>query len=618
MVFGTLEQRKFLVGTITKWFLFLFCMTFYPAMSFGLKTFAIEMGTFISGASTKEITQEFGEYLETLEKTLKAEADELNTVVNNLQAERNNQSSFKKIVDSDRSIYAKGVRYIINGDTRSLVEKLASAQKEKQEVDEIIASIDTDNPKGVARTINSLKSVLIIDDTDVTRKYKLDLSMKDSNGNDTGFLSPNAMLRMSVLAAQIMWQNVWEYDFMKQWETNAKGGITDKKTIGDFPLSRIFDLILCFLCEILEVVITCIEMIQYTMCICEFIICITFGIVIIPCLLFDGLKDMAMKLLPSLLAQTVKLAMITICMFFCCYTYLTITKTIIADTSAFNIWTFCYVVFTILLTFALCSNAPKLASALLTGQPQMSMGEFVQTASVIAGGTMAVTRAARTGVGAGSRFLANRGGDLAAMAGGAYGGSYRAEKEGKSKVAGGIGGAFSAIGSRTGNRIASGLQNMANYKGKKGGLGGGTGGVGDNRFNFVEHGNKVIENGSSSNHNMAYSGHLDENGKQTSVWGYMADTFKDYAKVPEKKKKPEENNIASTHPDSPGNNPSSSVGNNFNPPDIGGGGGAMPPAFMGQRSPIFNKGSSVSYRPQIEDKSDNWLAGLKSAGESSV
>lgn len=627
MVFGTLEQRKFLVGTITKWFLFLFCMTFYPAMSFGLKTFAIEMGTFISGASTKEITQEFGEYLETLEKTLKAEADELNTVVNNLQAERNNQSSFKKIVDSDRSIYAKGVRYIINGDTRSLVEKLASAQKEKQEVDEIIASIDSDNPKGVARTINSLKSVLIIDDTDVTRKYKLDLSMKDSNGYDTGFLSPNAMLRMSVLAAQIMWQNVWETDIMQTWEENAKGGITNKKTITDFPFSRIFDLILCFLCEILEVVITCIEMIQYTMCICEFVICITFGIVIIPCLLFDGLKDMAMKLLPSLLAQTVKLAMITICMFFCCYTYLNITKTIIADTSAFNIWTFCYVVFTILLTFALCSNAPKLASALLTGQPQMSMGEFVQTAGAIAGGTVAAVGATRAAVGVGSRFAANRLGDVAAMAGGAVGGAENAQSHAKSLggkaglgALGGVGGAIGALGKRTGNRIAGGLQNAANYKGKKGGGGGGTGGAysqGGNQFDINGHG-KELDGKGMTQHTMNYSGHHNKDENQSTVWGYMADQFNDAKNA---NKIPKKEASASVHPDSPGKN-------NFNPPAVGGNSGGgndgnsptppMPPAPMGHRSPIFNRGSSVSYRPAIEDRSDAWVNNLKSAGSSSV
>ena len=71
MVFGTLEQRKFLVGTITKWFLFLACLTFYPGISRGLYKFAIQMGSYVSGSSIKEITDEFGAYLEALEKALK-------------------------------------------------------------------------------------------------------------------------------------------------------------------------------------------------------------------------------------------------------------------------------------------------------------------------------------------------------------------------------------------------------------------------------------------------------------------------------------------------------------------------------------------------------------------
>ena len=622
MIFGTLEQRKFLVNTITKWFLFLFCLTFYPAMSRGLKDFAIQMGTFVSGSSTKTIANEFGTYLDSIEKALTAEQEQLTETITNLTKQVGN-SSYDELKKEPGAV--RGSYFGSFSDEYYLMEnELYSAEARQQQLNSIIESIDSDNPKGAAKTINALKSVLIVDNTDITKKYKLDLAMKDSSGHDTGFLSPNAMLRMSVLAAQIMWENVWQHDFIRTWEENAKGGWTDKKTIMDFPFSKIFDLILCFFAQILEVITTCVELIQYVMCIIEFVIVITFGIVIIPCLLFDGLKDMAMKLLPSLLAQTVKLAMITICMFFCCYTYLDITKTIIADTGGFNIWMFAYVVFTILLTFALCSNAPKLASALLTGQPQMSMGEFVQTAGAIAGGTMMATRAARTGIGAGSRFLANRGGDLAAMAGGFFGGANNAQTHAKSlggKAAlgalGGIGGAIGALGKRTGNRIAGGLQNAANYKGKGGGAGGSGGayGQGGNQFDLNGRGKDDTNN---AKHTMNYSGHQNKDGNQSTVWGYMKDQFMDGMngnKIPKKE------SSGAVHPDSPGKN-------NFNPPSVSGNAGGRtgggnptpptPPASMGQRSPIFNKGSSVSYRPQIEDKSDKWLAGLKSAGESSV
>lgn len=624
MVFGTLEQRKFLVGTISKWFLFLFCLTFYPAVSRGLRVFAVEMGQFVSGASIQEITDEFGAYLDALEKALDTEADRLDETVSNLQ-EQINKSSFMP----DAELTSTNGNSFSNpfADNYYLLEsQFYSAEKKKQEIDSIKASIDTDHPEGAARTINSLRSILIVDNTDITKKYKLDLTMKDASGNDTGFLSPNAMLRMSVIGAQIMWENTWQKDIVTEWNKNAEDNWIFKKNITDFPFDRIFDLILCFLCEILEVVITCIELIQYVMCIIEFVICITFGIVLIPCLLFDGLKDMAMKLIPSLLAQTVKLSMITICMFFCCYTFLDITKTIIADTNFFNIWMFCYVVFTILLTFALCSNAPKLASALLTGQPQMSMGEFVQTAGAIAGGTVAAVGATRAAVGAGSRFAANRLGDVAAMAGGAVGGAENAQSHAKSLggkatlgALGGVGGALGALGKRTGNRIAGGLQNAANYKGKKGG--GGSGGAGDNRFGMTKQGQEVRDFGAKeqndrSMHTMNYSGHTNDKGQQATLKEYLKDQFNDAKNGNSISKKPQ-----AAHPDSPGKN-------NFNPPSVAGntGGGTggdsptppMPPAPTGQRSPIFNRGSSVSYRPAIEDRSDAWVNNLKSAGSSSI
>ena len=620
MVFGTLEQRKFLVGTITKWFLFLACLTFYPGISRGLYKFAIQMGSYVSGSSIKEITDEFGAYLEALEKALKTEEDTMTETITNL-TNQISKTSFDPSIHSNTTSPSGG--YYFNDNYYLLESQLYSAEKKKQELDSIIASIDTDHPKGVARTINSLKSVLIIDDTDITRKYKLDLSMKDSSGNDTGFLSPNAMLRMSVIGAQIMWENTWQNDIVTKWEENAENNWILKKNITDFPFDRIFDLILCFVAEILEVVITCIELIQYVMCIIEFVICITFGIVLIPCLLFDGLKDMAMKLIPSLLSQTVKLAMITICMFFCCYTYLDITKTIISDTSAFNIWMFCYVVFTILLTFALCSNAPKLATALLTGQPQMSMGEFVQSAAAIAGGAKLAQAAATRTVGAGkaaignaTRATANRLGDVAAMAGGARAAFNDAQARGLGGVASrvnGLGGAIKAGARRTGSRIAGGMQNAATTwgnKGRGGGMGGGSG-IGGNQFDVNQRGKGVgMNKDNQSQFRRDYAGHQNEQNNQSSLKEYLSSQYKDGFMGEWKDRQTGKN--ATPHPDSPvsGN---VVTGNNFNPPAAFGGAGGLAPSPT-PRPPMGGGGSSVSYSPPaLPDYSDEGLAKLKSA-----
>lgn len=521
MVFGTLEQRKFLVGTITKWFIFLLIMTIYPGVTRGLRHFSIQMANYVSGAKTNEIAQEFGNYLKKLEDDLKKQESDLD----------NRIAELKKAASENPFDFYNFDYMQYDPDSAAINSQIQSYEQTKQAI-----SIDAEKPIGKAKTINAIKSVLFIDNESLVPKYQINLALI-IDGQDTGYLSSNAIIRMTLLSAQIMWEKVWEDDVMVQWEENAKKGWIKKKQLIDFPFSKIFDIILCFLCEILMVAITCFELIQYTMCIIEFIICVTFGIVLVPCLLFDGLKDMAMKLLPSLLAQAVKLSMITICMYFCCYTFLDLARKTIADTAPFGITTFAYIVFTVLLTFALCTNAPKLASALLTGQPQMSMGEFVQAAGAIAGGAAVAAKGVELGrqaVGVGARAGANMLGGAAAMVGGAEGGIEQAEKEGKGAFGKGMyamGGVLNAGVTRGINKARSGLQNAANYKGKGSGGGmGGSGGGGTNRFGSNDQGNAAHGRLSgmpeqpfetAQRNTMDYASHKTETGSKSTLGEYL-------------------------------------------------------------------------------------------------
>ena len=455
---------------------------------------------------------------------------------------------------------------------------------------------------------------MVIDGTSTKEAYTLDLQMRDAEGEKTDYLSPNAMLRLSIFAGDIMWQKFWEEDTLANWKESAEEDkLIKTPSFMSFPFAKIFDLILCFFARIVIVCITIFENIQYVMCLIEFTICISFGIILVPCLLFDGLKDMAAKLLPSLLAQSVKLAMITICMYFCCYTYLDMAKAIISDRAEFGIWSFTYVLFTCFLTFALCTNAPKLASTMLTGQPQMSMGEFVQAAGAIAGGTAAGVSMARGAVGASSRFAANRMGDAAAMAGGAAAGASNAAASGKGKFGqamGAIGGAAKVAGQRTGNRISGAAQNAANYKGGNplskfgfgsSGSGGGSGmggsSVGSNRFGSnnpqQEAAWKTDQKEQGKNqHSMAYGDHVTANGTKSTFKEYMQDQFNSGKNgVPPKppKDKP--------HPDAPGKN-------NFNLPAMfnGGGGGSIVPIRPNGGMPVANGNYSSSYTPKQLDE----------------
>lgn len=622
VVFGLQENRKLIVGTVSKWMMFIVILVFYPSVTKGLRVFAIDMATSVSGTSIDTLTNGLVNYLNVLEDMVK------------IKDEEDTEKRYKELIDAKQKFLdewnekhwldyewtADDAMYS-DSEYAKIQNELQSLEKEHQRIE--AQKILKEKGKGKFRTINAIKSVLIIDGKDTTESYKLNLSLKDTKGNDTGYLSPNAMIRISVLAAYIMWEAMWFDDIMISWEENANKGIIKKKQITDFPFSRIFDLVLCFFCEILIVVISAIELIQYIMCIIEFIICVTFGIVLVPCMLFDGLKDMSMKLIPTLLAQAVKLSMITMCMFFCFYTYLQMAQNIIGDSDGFSLWHFTYVIFTCLLTFALCSNAPKLASALLTGQPQMSMGEFVQSAAAIAGGTAATVAATRGAIGAGSRFTANRLGDAAAMVGGGIAGKLNAARDGKNQLKGAIGGAGSALAQRAGNRIKGAMQSAANYKGGNplsrftggrggGGMSGSSGG--SNRFTSnnpqqeAAWKNKQEEQGKNQ-HSMNYGDHVTANGTKSTLSEYLQDQFNQGYSP--KYRNYGEHKPYESHPDS-------FEKNNFNPPTIFSGGGGISPISPNGGMPVANGNYSSSYTPRLEDKSDAWLNNLKSAGESSI
>ena len=555
MVFGTMESRKFLTGVITKWFLFLACMSFFPAFSRGLEVFAIELGMSVSGNSVESIENRLGDFFEKVDKLIGDDLSEVEAIksrIDSISLEKaklleDHKDYFKRSgYDFSTAMFGIYADDDYNWDLYNLDSQLVNLEEQKMQLEKRSGE---ESNKGYRKTYNAIKSVLVVDDENIADKYHLDINMKNSDGSDSIFLSPNALLRISLLAAEIMWETEWQDDFLYTWAENSKkvdkngnpkvdknGEV--KKKLTKFPINHIFNLVLCFLCEIFLVVITIFELIQYIMCIVEYSICTSFSLVIIPCLLFDGLKDMAQKILPSLLAQAVKLSMIIICMFFCTYMYLDVALVVVSGVG-FSFTMFAYIAFVCLLTLALCSNAPKLAVTLLNGQPQMSMGEFVQAT----GTTMAGIRMANKGLATGkeaskmaiaktSQATANRLGDAAAMVGGARAASVAAASGGSGKFGqalNGLGGAAAVLGKRTGNRVRGMMQNAATYTGKKGGggIGGGSGG-GNNIFTSDSPDIEVSRNRSGDNqnsHSMNYLGATNNNGTKMTFGEYMKDQY---------------------------------------------------------------------------------------------
>lgn len=90
-------------------------------------------------------------------------------------------------------------------------------------------------------------------------------------------------------------------------------------------------------------------------------------------------------------------------MFFVFYLFIQETVDIMTDNGGMNWVSFVTVVFTCVIGFVLTQNAPKIAQTLMTGQPQLSMGELVTAAGSLAMGTFKGVKAAGHIIKEGSR-----------------------------------------------------------------------------------------------------------------------------------------------------------------------------------------------------------------------
>ena len=479
MALGTLQMRKFITDYFTKFIFFLLIMSFYPAFTRGLKTFALHLGMGASGTSVSTLTQSLADYLRDLEKLAANKEDNLNDIINTQE---------KLITTYRQELKAAAGTY----KAEDIAQQLLNAEKELEKAK---SKKRTAENSGVNKKINAIKSVLITNTgKNRAKSYRMDLDMKSSTGKSLGYLSPDALARISLLAGQIMWENEWAFDVVATAEHKNIGDMSDaekealrtssvdgtkKIPFYKFPIGAIWNITMVFICIIALYLTTAGCLIQYIMAIVEYFISSSYSIILVPLMLFEGLKDMANKVLPMLLAQAVKLSMITMCMLFNTMTYLKMAMTMTTTATAFQWSDLFYVIFTSFLTFSLTVNAPKLAVTILTGQPQMSMGEFVQTASAAIMGTRMTAQAvssgmatAKAGTQGALRQGANRFGDAAAMLGSAN----RALDDGRGAL-GAMSAAGSTLISRTGKRMGANLNSFVHGTGGRGHGGGWAGGT---------------------------------------------------------------------------------------------------------------------------------------------
>jgi hypothetical protein len=153
---------------------------------------------------------------------------------------------------------------------------------------------------------------------------------------------------------------------------------------------------------------------EYLICMLEFMLVTSVGVVLLPFMLWESSKFLTEKLIGAIVGFFVKLLFCNICIFLMLYGFMalatTYSETVFTGTADEIVST----LFTCILFFFICKSGPNLAQSLLTGSPSLNSGmAFAAVGGAVAGTAAAVGTAGKVGGAVGGAAAA--GGAMAAF-----------------------------------------------------------------------------------------------------------------------------------------------------------------------------------------------------------
>lgn len=415
--------KDFWWDTIFKWVGYLLLLNLYPAIVIGIGGIAGEIGIKAGGAKDAIVSE-----LKAMRSSIEADLATVNSIEagNDEDAKsRLDEHSPKSLGDKDSyndfvekaSGAIPGLKGGNRWDSNEMNRKLSEQRHDKS---------DDENKKFKslfqAETFKAINAILgdrnldgtkIGDNTDTY--ISLDIFIKDADGNETFYLSPGALLRMTLLAANIMHSKNTSAFIQRNEEIDAaklNPFVSAGRTIQS-GMQFVLDGIVVWFCVIVLALCVIFALVQYIMTVIEFTIVAAVGVIFIPAILFDGTKDIPKKLVPVFISFMVKMIVITLCLMFVYYLIIEFTINTITSDGFDIVWLLVDVAFNAVLSYVMTQNAPKIAQTILTGQPQLSMGEFVAaagTAAATAGGMKAASaNAVRGAVNTGTNIAGEAG-----------------------------------------------------------------------------------------------------------------------------------------------------------------------------------------------------------------
>lgn len=415
--------KDFWWDTIFKWVGYLLLLNLYPAIVIGIGGIAGEIGIKAGGAKDAIVSE-----LKAMRSSIEADLATVNSIeAGNDEDVKSRLEDYSPKSLGDKDSYNDfvgkatgsipglkgGNRWNSNEMNRKLSEQKNDKSDDEKRKFKDLFKVETLKAINAVLGDRNLDGTKIGDNTDTY--ISLDIFIKDADGNETFYLSPGALLRMTLLAANIMHSKNTSAFHQRSEEIDAaklNPFVSFGRSVQN-GLQFVLDGIVVWFCVIVLALCVIFALVQYIMTVIEFTIVAAVGVIFIPLLLFDGTKDIPKKLVPVFISFMVKMIVITLCLMFVYYLIIEFTINTITSDGFDIVWLLVDVAFNAVLSYVMTQNAPKIAQTILTGQPQLSMGEFVAaagTAAATAGGMKAASaNAVRGAVNTGTNIAGEAG-----------------------------------------------------------------------------------------------------------------------------------------------------------------------------------------------------------------
>ncbi len=415
--------KDFWWDTIFKWVGYLLLLNLYPAIVIGIGGIAGEIGIKAGGAKDAIVSE-----LKAMRSSIEADLATVNSIeAGNDEDVKSRLEDYSPKSLGDKDSYNDfvgkatgsipglkgGNRWNSNEMNRKLSEQKNDKSDDEKRKFKDLFKVETLKAINAVLGDRNLDGTKIGDNTDTY--ISLDIFIKDADGNETFYLSPGALLRMTLLAANIMHSKNTSAFHQRSEEIDAaklNPFVSFGRSVQN-GLQFVLDGIVVWFCVIVLALCVIFALVQYIMTVIEFTIVAAVGVIFIPLLLFDGTKDIPKKLVPVFISFMVKMIVITLCLMFVYYLIIEFTINTITSDGFDIVWLLVDVAFNAVLSYVMTQNAPKIAQTILTGQPQLSMGEFVAaagTAASTAGGMKAASaNAVRGAVNTGTNIAGEAG-----------------------------------------------------------------------------------------------------------------------------------------------------------------------------------------------------------------